>query len=64
MVLGIDGAVAWTTEQYVIRTNLLDPEMKGWIDKFDEELEKRLDDTSFVEDVGADLYIDDVDESD
>ena len=37
--------------------------MKRRIEKFDEELEKRLDDTNFVDDVWADFYIDDVDES-
>ena len=34
--------------------------MKWWIDKFDEELEKRLDDTNLFDDVGADFYIDNV----
>ena len=45
---------AWTTVQPVIHTKLFDTNMKGHIDKFDEELEKRLDNKNFVDDVEAD----------
>ena len=38
--------------------------MKGYIEKFDKDLEKRLDDTNFLDDVGADLYINRMDEAD
>ena len=38
--------------------------MKRRIENFDEELKKRLDDTNFIDDVGANLYIDNVDEVD
>ena len=38
--------------------------MKGRIDKFDNELDKRLDDTNFADDVRAGFYIVSVDESD
>ena len=48
----------------VIRTDLIDPVTKRRIDKFDEKLEKRLDDTNFVDDVGVDLFIGNVYESD
>ena len=54
--------LAQTTVQHVIRTDLIDPDMKQRIDKFDKELDKRLDDRSFVNDVRSDFYIDDVDE--
>ena len=50
-----------TMVQNVIHTNLIDPDMKQRIEIFDEELEKRLDHTKFVDDSGTDLYIDDVD---
>ena len=33
------------------------------MDKFDEELEKRFNDTNFVDNVGANFYIDDVNET-
>ena len=56
MVLG--KVVACTTLQHVIHTNLLDQDMKIQIDKIDEELQKRLDDTDFFDIVGDDLYID------
>ena len=63
-VLTVSGkVVALTTIYHVIHSNLLDPYMKGWIEKFDEELEKQLDGTKFVDDVRANLYIDHVDES-
>ena len=48
------------TVQHVINNGLIDPDMKLRIGKFDEELEKRSDDTNFVDDVRADFYIDDV----
>ena len=38
--------------------------MKRRIVNSDEELEKRLVDTNFVDDVGDEFYIDEVDESD
>ena len=53
----------WTTVQHVICNDLLDPDMKRRIDNFGEELEERLDDTNFVDDFGANFYIDDVDEA-
>ena len=62
MVLG--KFVTRTIAHNVICTNLIDPDMKFRIDKFDGELEKRLDETNFVDDVGAAFYIDDVDEAD
>ena len=37
--------------------------MKRQIDKFDEELQKQFDDTKFVDDVGDDLYINNVEEA-
>ena len=49
---------------HVNRTEWIYPGMKRRIDKFDEELAKRLDETNFVADVGDDLYIDDLDEAD
>ena len=55
---------AWNTIHHVIFTDLLDIEMKGGIDKVYEKLEKWLDDTNFVDNIGADLYINDVDEAD
>ena len=56
--------VTQTTVKHVTRTNLLDSDMKGQIEKFDEELEKVLDDTNFFDDVRFDYYINDVDEAD
>ena len=55
--------VTQTTVNHVICTELLDTDMKGRIDIFYEEIEKRLDDTNFVDDFGANFYIDDVDEA-
>ena len=66
MILDIDGVGkvdAQNTVQHVIYTNLLDICTKGQIDNFDEDLEKRLDDTDFLDDVRADFYIDDMDEA-
>ena len=48
---------------HVICTDLIDTYMKQRIDKFDKKLEKRLDYTSLVNDVEADLFIDDMDEA-
>ena len=48
----------------MICNDLLDPDMKRRIDNFGEELEERLDDTNFVDDVGANFYINNVDEAD
>ena len=48
----------------MIHTNMLDPYTKGQIEKFDEDLQKRLNDTNFVDDVGADIFINDMDEYD
>ena len=57
-VLTVSGKVfARTTLQHAICNELIDTEMKWWIDKFDEELDKRWDDTNFVDDVEADFYI-------
>ena len=53
---------AWTTLQNAIFNDLIDPGTKQQIYKFDKELDKRLDDTNFVDDVRADLYIDNADE--
>ena len=47
----------------MIHNDLLDPDIKGQIDNFDEYLEKCLDGTKCVDDVRANFYIDDVDES-
>ena len=49
--------------QHMIHTDLINPDMKVQIEKLDEYLEKRLDDTSFFDDVRAGFYIDDVDEA-
>ena len=57
-------AISQTAVQNVILADLIDTDTKWWIDKFDEKLEKQLDDTNFVDDVGADFYIDDVDKAD
>ena len=48
----------------VICNDLIDTYMKLWVETFDEELEKRLDDTNFVDGVGGDFYIGDVGEAD
>ena len=56
--------VARNTLQHVIFNALIYPDMKRRIDKFDEELEKLLDDTNFVDDIMSDLYIDDVNKYD
>ena len=67
MLLGIDGVEMFfvrTTVNHVINTYLIDPDTKLRIDKSDEELEKRLYDTDFVDDVRTDFYIDDIDEAD
>ena len=55
--------VTQTTVNHVICTELLDTDMKGRIEIFYEEIEKRLDDTNFVDDFGANFYFDDVDEA-
>ena len=47
----------------MICNDFIYPDMKWRNDKFYEELEKRLDDTNFVDDIRADFYIDDVDEA-
>ena len=63
-VLTASGKVISRTNVHnVIHTTFLDPDMKWRIDKFDEKLQNRLDDTNFVDDVGADLYIGDMDEA-
>ena len=59
-VLTVPGKVA---THHVICTDLIDTYMKQRIDKFDKKLEKRLDYTSLVNDVEADLFIDDMDEA-
>ena len=56
----LEKVVAQNRVHTVICTDLIDPDMKPWIDKFDEEVEKQLDETKFVDDFGADLYIDNV----
>ena len=61
MVLG--KVVSRTTVQHVICTKLLDLDTKGHIEKFDEELEKWLDDTNFVDDEGDGFYINALDEA-
>ena len=53
-----------TTIQHMIYNDLLDRYIKGRIDNFDEDLEKRLDGTNCVDDDGSNFYIDYVDESD
>ena len=53
-ILTVLGKVtARTNVHKVIRSELLDTDMKGWIENFDEDLEKWLDETNFVEDVGV-----------
>ena len=47
----------------MICNDFIYPDMKWRNDKFYEELEKRLDDTNFVDYIRADFYIDDVDEA-
>ena len=56
--------VAWTTVYNVICTDLIDTDTKHQINKFNEELEKRLDSMNFVDDVGAYFYLDNMDEAD
>ena len=56
--------VSRTTLQHVICTEFIDLDTEWRIDKSDEELDKRLDDTNFVDDIRADLYIDNMGESD
>ena len=64
-VLRVSGkVVARNKVQHMIYTGLIYPAMKWGIDKFDEELEKRLDGTNYVNDVGSGLYIEKVDGSD
>ena len=64
-VLTVSGKViAWNMVQHVIHTELINPDMKQQIAIFYEELEKQFYDTNFVDDVGAHLYIDDMDEAD
>ena len=66
MILGIDGVGQSRHPDYctnVICTDLLYSYMKGRIDKFDKELEKRLDNKNFFDDVGADSYIDNTDDA-
>ena len=54
-------AIAQTMVQNLICTDFIDPVTNRRIDKFDEKLQKQLDDTNFVDDVVADFYIGDVD---
>ena len=61
MVLG--KVFACTLVQHVICTKQIDPYMKQWIVKFDENLEKWLDGTNFIDDVGNYFYVDNVNES-
>ena len=63
LLTGSVKVVSWTTAHQVIHTYSEDPDTKGRIGRFDEELEKRLDDIKFVDDVGDDFYIDDLDEA-
>ena len=56
--------VSRTTLQHVICTEFIDLDTEWRIDKSDEELDKRLDDTNFVDDIMSDLYIDDVNKYD
>ena len=56
--------VARTTVHNAICTDFIDPYMKRSIGNFDEQLYKRLDDTNIIDDVGADFYIDNLDEAD
>ena len=49
--------IAQTTVQHMIHTELFYTYMKVWIDIFDEDLEKQLDDVKFMDDARADLYI-------
>ena len=48
----------------VLCNDLIGTYMKLWVENFDEELEKRLDGTNFVDDVDADFYIEYVYEAD
>ena len=64
-VLTVSGnVISRTTVQHVSRDDLIDPVMKEKIKSFDEALVKRLDDTKFTDDQGAEFYIDDLDDAD
>ena len=64
-VLTVSGnVVSRTTVQHVSRDDLLDPAMKERIEDFDKDLVKRLDETNFTDDVGAEFYIDDIEDAD
>ena len=60
----LDKVIVLNIVHTVIFTDLLNTDMKGWIDKFDNNLEKRLDDMNFVDDVRSDFYINNMDKFD
>ena len=58
-----DKVVVGTPVQYVIFTDLIDPEIKRRIEKFYEELKKWMDGMNSVDYIRDYLYIDDVEEA-
>ena len=64
-VLTVSGnVIARTTVQHVTRDEYLDPVMCKRIKEFDKQIEKRLDDTNFVNPEAGELYIGEVEDED
>ena len=56
--------ISQMTVQHVTHDELMDTEMAKRIKEFDEDLEKRLDDTKFVNPEVSELYINEMDDAD
>ena len=53
--------IARTPVQHVVRTEMLDPDLKKLIDEFDAKVKERLNDANFQNPDGTDLYMEDED---
>ena len=56
--------ISQTTVQHVTHDELMTTEMAEIIKEYDEDLEKRLDDTNFVNPEVGELYIDEMEDAD
>ena len=61
VITGVKKIFTQNTVHNVICNDLIDTYTKRRTENFDEELDKRFDNTTLVDDVGSDFYIDDVD---